>query len=137
MGADVMRSSVPWIVAGAVLFAPPGIGRAQFSVPAQQVGKPGPAAQFLSQCSTCHSVKPNDKPRQGPNLFGVFGRKAGSVPDFKYSPGFAQADFVWDEAHLDAYLTMPQNVIKGGVMAYRQANAETRRTIIDWLRDQH
>jgi cytochrome c len=36
-----------------------------------------------------------------PNLFGVFGRKAGSVPDFKYSPSFAQADFIWDEAHLD------------------------------------
>jgi cytochrome c len=125
------------MVAGAVIFAPPDDARAQFSVPAQQTAKSDPAVQFLSQCGTCHSVKPNDKPRQGPNLFGVLGRKAGSVPDFKYSPGFAQEDFVWDEAHLDAYLTMPQNVIKGGVMAYRQDNAATRKNIIDWLKDQH
>jgi cytochrome c len=137
MGADVLRSAVLWMVAGAAIFAPPSGARAQFGVPAQRTAKPDPAAQFLSQCGTCHSVKPNDKPRQGPNLFGVFGRKAGSVPDFKYSPGFAQVDFVWDEAHLNAYLTMPQNVIKGSVMVYRQANAETRKTIIDWLRDQH
>jgi cytochrome c2 len=73
------------------------VARAQFTVPAQQAAKPDPAELFVNQCGTCHSVKPNDTPRQGPNLFGVFGRKARSVPGFTYSPGFARAKFSWDE----------------------------------------
>jgi cytochrome c len=70
-------------------------------------------------------------------LGGVFGRRAGSVPGFKYSPGFANADFDWDSAHLDAWLTKPQAVIPGAVMAYSQANPATRHSIIDWLKEQH
>jgi cytochrome c len=132
-----MRDAVPWLVTGAVIFAAHGGAYAQFTVPTPQAAAPSPAELFASQCGTCHSAKVGDAPRQGPNLFGVFGRKAGSFPGFKYSPGFAQADFVWDDAHLDAWLTRPQNVIRGAVMAYQQPNATTRKTIILWLREQH
>ncbi|MCW3474400.1 c-type cytochrome [Limobrevibacterium gyesilva] len=131
-----MGRIAPLLIAGAIAAAPLTNVRAQFTVP-MQATQPDPATLFTNQCGTCHSVKPGDMPRQGPNLFGVFGRKAGSFPGFRYSPGFAQAGFVWDEPHLDAYLTNPQAVIKGGVMAYRQANPETRNTIIAWLREQH
>ena len=75
--------------------------------------------------------------RQGPNLAGVYGRKAGTVPGFKYSAGFADADWTWDEAHLDPYLANPQAVIKGGVMGYRQAKPEIRQSIIAFLKEQH
>ena len=75
--------------------------------------------------------------RQGPNLAGVYGRKAGTVPGFKYSAGFADADWTWDEGHLDPYLTNPQSVIKGGVMGYRQAKPEIRQAIIAYLKEQH
>ena len=53
---------------------------------------------------------------------------------FHYSPAFAKADFVWDEARLDAWLTDPQAVIPGAIMSYRQAKAETRAAIITYLR---
>ena len=46
-----------------------------------------------------------------------------------------QADFVWDEARLDAWLTNPQAVIPGAVMAYRQAKPETRAAIIAYLKE--
>src|SRR5208282_974933 len=36
-------------------------------------------AQFLTSCGTCHSTEPGAPPRQGPNLFGVYGRKAGTL----------------------------------------------------------
>jgi cytochrome c len=100
---------------------------------------PAPSAEtlFRNQCGTCHTLSAKEPLRQGPPLGGVFGRKAGSMPDFKYSAGFADAGFDWDFQHLDAWLTNPQAVIPGAVMGYRQANPITRHTIIDWLKEQH
>ena len=108
-----------------------GVAQAQMVVP---TAAPDGASLFRNQCGTCHSRVTGEK-RQGPNLAGVFGRKAGTVPDYKYSPGFADADFVWDGEHLDPYLTNPQAVIKGGVMGYRQADPDKRAAIIAYLKD--
>ena len=119
-----------------VLGASSPSARAQFSPPVASV-KIDAATLFSRQCGTCHVVAADGGPRQGPNLHGVFGRKAGSLAGFKYSPGYAASGIVWDEATLDAYLANPQALIPGSVMAYRQANAEMRKTIIDWLKEQH
>ena len=99
-----------------------------------EAAAPDGAALFRTQCGTCHSLTPGEV-RQGPNLAGVYGRKAGTLAGYKYSLGFADADWAWDDAHLDPYLTNPQAVIKGGVMAYRQKNPATRQAIIAYLRD--
>jgi cytochrome c len=109
---------------------------AQFSPPASPATIDA-ATLFSRQCGTCHVVAADDGPRQGPNLHGVFGRKAGSLAGFIYSPGYAASGIVWDDAALDAYLINPQALIPGSVMAYRQANADTRKTIIDWLKEQN
>lgn len=108
--------------------------QAQMTLP--QAEAPDGATLFRRQCSTCHSLVAGEV-RQGPNLSGVYGRKAGTLPGYKYSPGFADADWTWDEAHLDPYLTNPQAVIKGGVMGYRQAKPEVRQAIIAYLKEQH
>ena len=102
---------------------------------AQAPDAPAPdgAALFTRQCGTCHSVVPGEV-RQGPNLHGVYGRKAGTLAGYKYSPGFADADWAWDDAHLDPYLTNPQSVIKGGVMGYRQRDPAIRAGIIAYLK---
>ena len=96
-----------------------------------------PAALFASQCGLCHVATHEVAPRYGPDLAGVFLRKPGSVPEFPYSPGFAQAEFVWDDAHLDAWLTNPQKLIPGTLMRYRQADPKIRGIIIAWLKEQH
>ncbi len=127
----MVRSCVLAVVFAA-LAAP--VAWAQFTVP---VARPTPETLFRNQCATCHALNASDPPRQGPNLAGVIDRKAGSVPDFKYSAGFANADFNWDDQRLDAYLTNPQAIIPGAVMPYRQANAETRKSIISYLEGQH
>lgn len=106
---------------------------AQIAVPA--VKPPSGEELFKRQCSTCHTVKAADPQRQGPTLAGVFGRKAGSVAGFHYSSGFAQADWSWDEARLDPWLTNPQAVVPGSIMAYRQAKPEVRAAIIGYLKD--
>jgi cytochrome c2 len=72
-----------------------GTGRAQAPLPAAVT--PTGSDLFKQQCATCHSLNAADPPRQGPVLAGVYGRKSGSLAGFHYSPGYAKADFVWDD----------------------------------------
>jgi cytochrome c len=116
---------------GAVLVAK--TAAAQIALP---VAKPlDGATLFRQQCATCHTINLSEPVRQGPPLFKIVGRPAGKVDGFRYSAGFAKADFVWDDARLDAWLTNPQEVIPGSIMAYRQSKAETRATIIAYLKE--
>lgn len=93
------------------------------------------ATLFKQQCATCHTTNLSDAVRQGPPLFKIVGRSAGKVEGFRYSAGFTNADFVWDDAKLDAYLANPQATVPGSIMAYRQAKAETRAAIIAYLKE--
>ena len=111
------------------------VAPAQMSLPA---AKPvDGAALFKQQCGTCHTTNASDPARQGPTLFNVVGREAGTVEGFRYSAGFAAAKFKWDEQKLDEWLTNPQAVIPGAVMPYRQAKSEIRIAIISYLKELH
>lgn len=127
----------PRVLQAAVLASWAGVG---LCAPAWSQGDsaaaPDGAALFQKQCGACHALDPSAPPRQGPMLAGVYGRKPGTVPGFHYSPGFANVEFVWDEPHLDAYLTNPQAVIPGAIMPYRQSKAPVRHAIIAYLKEQ-
>ena len=118
----------------AVLILTPLSARSQIPVP--QSATPDGARLFRAQCGTCHSLNLTDPPRQGPNLVHVVGRKIGGVEGFQYTPGYKEAGAVWDEDRLDKYLTNPQAMFPGSTMVYRQANAATRKAIIDYLKEQ-
>lgn len=109
--------------------------QAQMALPAAK--PPSGEELFKRQCSTCHTTNASDPQRQGPTLAGVYGRKAGTAAGFHYSAGFAKADWTWDDAHLDPWLTNPQAVIPGAIMPYRQGKAEIRTAIIGYLKDLH
>jgi cytochrome c len=111
-----------------------GVASAQMPLPVAK--PPDGATLFKQQCGTCHTIDFSEAVRQGPPLAKVVGRHAGKVDGFHYSPAFAKADFVWDEAKLDAWLTNPQDVLPGAVMAYRQAKPEIRAAIIAYLKEQ-
>jgi cytochrome c len=66
-------------------------------------------------CAACHSDKPD---AIGPSLRGVYGRKAGSLDNFRYSNAMLRANFVWDEANLRAYLKDPQAKVRGNRMPF-------------------
>jgi cytochrome c2 len=71
--------------------------------------------KIFRKCESCHSFKPNEH-RFGPSLAGVFGRKAGTAPDYKYSPGMNAArekGVVWTPETLETFLTKPKAFIKG------------------------
>jgi cytochrome c len=118
---------------GAVLVVKVAV--AQMPLPAAK--PPDGATLFKQQCATCHTTNPSEPIRQGPSLFGIVGRRAGTADAFHYSAGFGKADFVWDDARLDAWMTNPQEMLPGTVMAYRQAKPEIRAAIIAYLRELH
>ncbi len=66
-------------------------------------------------CAACHSEKPD---AIGPSLRGVYGRKSGSLDNFRYSNAMSRANLVWDEANLRAYLKDPQAKVKGNRMPF-------------------
>jgi cytochrome c len=109
------------------------IADAQIPLPAAK--PPDGAALFKQQCAVCHTTNLSEPMRQGPPLVQIVGRPAGKIEGFRYSQGLVNADFVWDEARLDAWLTNPQALIPGVVMAYRQGKPETRAAIIAYLKE--
>jgi cytochrome c len=111
------------------------VTRAGAQMPLPAAKPPDGATLFKQQCGTCHTSNETDPVRQGPSLFNVVGRRAGTVEGFKYSEGFAKADFAWDEARIDAWLINPQEMIPGSVMAYRQARPEVRAAVIAHLKE--
>jgi len=131
------RNDLPgsWLATLAALSAV-GIGISHAQAPLLAAAIPTGSDLFKQQCATCHSLNVADPPRQGPALAGVYGRKPGTFAGFHYSPGYAKADFVWDDEHLDAYLADPQALIPGAIMLYKQTNAAVRKAIISFLKEQ-
>ena len=70
--------------------------------------------QVYECCVACHSLDHN---RTGPKHCGLFER-AGSVPDFEYSPAMRASGIVWSEKTLDRFLAAPTEVVSGTYMGY-------------------
>jgi len=71
--------------------------------------------QLYARCAACHALTFD---RVGPRHCGLLGRRAGSVPDFGYSPAMKRSGIVWDEATLDQFLTKPLRMVPGSSMTY-------------------
>ncbi len=85
-------------------------------------------------CAGCHTVQAGGIHRYGPNLHGVFGRRAGSLPDYPYSDAMRQADITWSEETLDAFLRSPSAKVPGTRMYNAFPDPQRRRQVIDYLR---
>jgi cytochrome c len=77
-------------------------------------------------CATCHAT--DQANRTGPGLGGIIGRKAGTIPGFRYSSAMKKSGIVWDAKILDAYLESPQKVVPGNRMPYAGLKNPTDRT---------
>lgn len=73
--------------------------------------------KVFNKCKICHSLKKGKK-KIGPSLYGVIGRKAGTVAKFRYSKAMKKSGVVWDEKSLDAYLTKPKKFVPGTKMIF-------------------
>jgi len=69
-------------------------------------------------CRTCHQIGESARNFVGPELNGVVGRKAGTVPGYNYSDANKNSGLTWDEAALTKYLHSPREVVPGTKMAF-------------------
>ena len=87
-------------------------------------------AQVYKTCALCHSFERNGA---GPKHAGVFGRTAGTVPDYRYSPALAKSGIVWNDATLDKWLADPQALVPGTKMFFNVDSAQDRADVIEYL----
>ena len=92
--------------------------------------------QFQRKCSICHTLTAGSARRAGPTLHNLFGRRAGAVADYAYSPTLTNADIVWSAETIDALFDEgPDHYIPGTKMPMQRiARAQDRNDLIAFLR---
>ena len=95
---------------------------AGFSMTAPVFAQDAEAGQRgFNQCRACHTIDKGGRNGVGPNLWGIVGRKAGSIEGFRYSSSMrtvAEGGHVWTIENLTAYITNPKAVVPQGSMAF-------------------
>jgi cytochrome c len=85
-----------------------------------------------AQCQICHQI---DRNGVGPRHRGLFGRKAGSLPDYNYSTALKNSGIVWNEKTLDQWLQGPAKMVPGTKMVFAGiADPQERADIIAYLK---
>ena len=90
--------------------------------------------RVFNQCRACHTVDQGGRNGVGPNLHGMFDRKAGSVSAFRYSAPMkarGEGGLTWTDETLGAYLRNPRDYIPGGSMAF--AGLRNDQQIVDLI----
>jgi cytochrome c len=86
--------------------------------------------KVFKKCSACHMIASGGKNMIGPNLWGVIGRTAGSVSDYKYSKAMVAYAKQWSFEEMNSYLIKPQAYIKGTKMAFAGLRKEKDRASV-------
>jgi len=91
------------------------------AVPALAEGDAEKGEKAFNKCKSCHQIISDAGEtiskggRTGPNLWGIAGRQAGTVADFRYGDDIVAAGaagLTWDEAQFTAYLEDPRGFLK-------------------------
>ena len=96
------------------------------------------ALQFARKCSICHTLDTEAIGRRaGPPLNGVFGRKAGAVPNYPYSEALTHSQLIWSEATIDKLFDAGPDVLTPGTKMPIQKikKKKDRQDLIMFLRD--
>src|SRR4051794_7522658 len=114
-----MRLISSAVILGLILGAVPAIRPAVAAEgAANSPGDPAAGKAVFNRCRICHTVEAGGRSGTGPNLHGLFGRKAGSTEGFAYSAAMQNSGIVWDDSSLQRYLHNPKQAIPGNKMAF-------------------
>jgi cytochrome c len=98
-------------------------------------GPPGDAVHgkvLWQACASCHSIDENDV---GPKHRGVFGRRAGTVPDYLYSAALKASGITWDDAALQRWLVNPSAMVPGTKMFYKVSDPQAIADLVAYLKE--
>jgi cytochrome c len=126
-----MTSNALLSIAAAALVA--GLSATAANAQAMPKGVAAAGEKAFVVCKTCH-VAEKGVNRIGPSLWGVVGRKSGSIPNYTYSAANKKSNVVWTSEVLYKYLEAPQKFMPGTKMAYGGLkDAQKRADVIAWL----
>jgi cytochrome c len=113
-----------------------GAAVAAFAMAVSPAWADGDAARgqiLYAECQICHQIQRNVI---GPRHLGLFGRKAGSLPDYNYSTALKNSGIVWNEQTLDRWLQGPAKMVPGTKMIFAGvADPQERADIIAYLKE--
>ena len=93
-------------------------------------------AKIFKKCAACHSIIQGGGNKIGPALWGVLGRQAGSISDYKYSKAMAAHGKVWSFEEMDGFLIKPKDWIKGTKMSFTGLkNVKDRAAVILYMNE--
>lgn len=92
--------------------------------------------QFARKCSICHALTPSSARRAGPTLYRIFGRRAGTVPDYSYSQTLDRSKIIWNDTTINALFDLgPDHYIPGTKMPMQRiTKPQDRADLVDFLR---
>ena len=85
---------------------------------------------FKKKCISCHTIAKGEKNKVGPAIFGIIGKKSGSVSNYKYSKALLAHGKTWSFEEINAFLTKPQAHVKGTKMAFGGISNEKDRASV-------
>lgn len=86
-------------------------------------------------CKSCHTAARDGANMTGPNLYDVFGRRAGTLPGFAYSDALKVSKIVWSADTLDKWIQNPRADVAGTKMTYLgMENPKDRIDLIAYLK---
>jgi len=93
-------------------------------------------AKIFKKCAACHSIAEDGGNKIGPALWGVLGRTAGSIPNYKYSKAMAAHGKNWSFEEMNGFLIKPKDWIKGTKMSFAGLkNAKDRAAVILYMNE--
>ena len=105
-----MRTWAVAVVVGFVGFATQASAQSGDAAKGQRV--------FNQQCRACHTLEKDGASPVGPNLHGVFGRKAGTAAGFEFSEAMKTSGIVWDDKTMAEYNRDPKGKVPGTKMVF-------------------
>ena len=86
--------------------------------------------KVFKKCTACHSIAKDGRNKIGPALWGVLGRQAGSIADYKYSKAMTAYGKLWSFDEMNSFLIKPKDWIKGTKMSFIGLKSEQDRAAV-------